>query len=61
MTSSRNQPLLNEERGDEGGAALPLRLPPTKHFLFNRDLSQLEFFRRVLEEGLDEAQPLRSG
>src|ERR1041385_2435955 len=38
------------------------RLQQNTHFLawcvFNRDLSHLEFLRRVLEQALDESQPL---
>jgi len=42
---------------------MPLSNPPDdEHFLawsvFNRDLSQLEFFKRVLEEATDESVPL---
>lgn len=33
-------------------------LPHSSKFLFNRELSLIEFFRRVLEEALDETQPL---
>jgi polyphosphate kinase len=44
------------------GAALSPDAPKGKHFLawsvFNRDLGQLEFFRRVLEEATDESLPL---
>jgi len=44
---------------DEPNAArLPPVLPHSSEYLFNRDLSLVEFFRRVLEEGLDETQPL---
>lgn len=39
-------------------AALPPVLPRSSEYLFNRDLSLIEFFRRVLEEGVDETQPL---
>ncbi len=35
---------------------LPSPLPRSSEYLFNRDLSLLEFFRRVLEEALDETQ-----
>ncbi|HYJ89194.1 MAG TPA: polyphosphate kinase 1 [Pyrinomonadaceae bacterium] len=44
------------------GAALSADAPKGKHFLAwsvsNRDLGQLEFFRRVLEEATDESLPL---
>jgi polyphosphate kinase len=39
-------------------APLPPVLPRSSEYLFNRDLSLIEFFKRVLEEGLDETQPL---
>src|SRR5215213_8157751 len=52
------QSLTDERRGDEA----PLtELPPKlsgPEFLFNRELSLLEFHRRVLEEALDPEQPL---
>src|SRR5688572_8187241 len=35
---------------------LPSPLPRSSEYLFNRDLSLLEFFRRVLDEALDENQ-----
>ncbi|PYS92593.1 MAG: polyphosphate kinase 1 [Acidobacteria bacterium] len=38
--------------------ALPPVLCGAKELLFNRELSLLEFFRRVLEEAQDDAQPL---
>jgi polyphosphate kinase len=38
--------------------ALPAMLRDAKELLFNRELSLLEFFRRVLDEALDETQPL---
>lgn len=37
---------------------LPAVLPHSPEFLFNRDLSLLEFFSHVLDEGLDDSQPL---
>ena len=35
---------------------LPSPLPRSSEYLFNRDLSLIEFFRRVLDEGLDQSQ-----
>jgi polyphosphate kinase len=35
---------------------LPSSLPRSSEYLFNRDLSLIEFFRRVLEEALDTSQ-----
>jgi polyphosphate kinase len=40
----------------ENSQFLPSSLPRSSEFLFNRDLSLVEFFRRVLEEGLDNSQ-----
>jgi polyphosphate kinase len=42
----------------EDAAFLPLELPRSSEYLFNRELSLIEFFRRVLDEGLDKTQPL---
>lgn len=39
-------------------SVVPKQLPRSPEFLFNRELSLIEFFRRVLEEGLDKTQPL---
>ncbi|HEX8492140.1 MAG TPA: polyphosphate kinase 1 [Pyrinomonadaceae bacterium] len=39
-------------------ASVPLDLRDPHSLFFNRELSMLEFFRRVLEEALDETQPL---
>jgi polyphosphate kinase len=62
MTTPKNQTLLNDERGAANGTTQTAKLPPTEYLLawcvFNRDLSHLEFLRRVLEEALDETQPL---
>ena len=40
----------------ENSQFLPTPLPRSSEYLFNRDLSLIEFFRRVLEEALDENQ-----
>ena len=47
-----------EQSKVEGSIALPLRLPRSPEYLFNRELSLIEFFKRVLDEGLDKTQPL---
>src|SRR5262245_53073112 len=39
-------------------AATPLAVPPDANLYLNRELSNLSFFRRVLEEAQDEANPL---
>jgi polyphosphate kinase len=52
------QSLTDERRGDEAAqATLPPRLSGPE-FLINRELSLLEFHRRVLEEALDTSEPL---
>ncbi|HLM56060.1 MAG TPA: polyphosphate kinase 1 [Pyrinomonadaceae bacterium] len=58
MTGNTNTQPLPEEEGREGSrqpskAARGESLP-----LFNREFSQIEFYRRVLEEALDPRQPL---
>src|SRR5687767_7686167 len=57
MTIPENQVIANED-----GKASASRPPKDDHFLawsvFNRDLSQLEFFKRVLEEATDESLPV---
>lgn len=40
------------------GSALRTRPVRVEDYLFNRETSQVEFFRRVLEEGLDDSEPL---
>src|SRR5947209_4071338 len=50
--------MLKEEREAARRLPLPPVLCGSKELLFNRELSLLEFFRRVLEEAQDETQPL---
>src|SRR4030095_3539480 len=47
-----------EQFTPEDNDSLPLYLPRSSEFLFNRELSLIEFFRRVLDEALDETQPI---
>src|SRR5687768_5570445 len=60
MTSLTNKkPFPDDEPEESEGAAPPP--PPSRastDLLINRETSQLEFFRRVLEEALDTTQPL---
>lgn len=51
-------PVAEDRRADPSGAALSPKLMDASQLLFNREFSLLEFFRRVLEEGLDATQPL---
>ena len=60
MTTGKRKELTLVDRR-EGGTG-PVTLPPTLHgakdLLLNRELSLLEFIRRVLEEALDDTTPL---
>ncbi len=47
-----------EQNKIESAPVLPLHLPRSSEFLFNRELSLIEFFGRVLDEGLDNTHPL---
>ena len=57
-TVASKHPLHEDRRGDFSGATLSPKLTDAGQLLFNREFSLLEFFRRVLEEGLDATQPL---
>jgi polyphosphate kinase len=58
MTYTARQTYPIEKSKAAGNFSLPESLPQSSEYLFNRELSLIEFFRRVLEEAQDEAQPL---
>lgn len=58
MSTVRAEKQIVSARGETPEATLPSSLLYRKEFLFNRELSWLEFNRRVLEEALDQNQPL---
>ena len=53
--STNTQPSDEESR--EPTRARPQPRPDGSRLFFNRELSQIEFYRRVLEEALDPSQP----
>jgi polyphosphate kinase len=58
MTSTSKQIQAVGAAGEGAKITLPASILHHKEFLFNRELSWLEFNRRVLEEALDQTQPL---
>lgn len=58
MTQVAAQIYPIEQTANVESLSLPERLPQSPEYLFNRELSLIEFFQRVLEEGLDTTQPL---
>ncbi|MBD0370207.1 MAG: polyphosphate kinase 1 [Pyrinomonadaceae bacterium] len=56
--ASTSKQIQAEAEGKESKITLPQTILHNKKFLFNRELSWLEFNRRVLEEALDPSQPL---
>ena len=59
-TLTNTQPFPEDEpRGDGGARPGPEPVgADARHLFFNRELSQIEFYHRVLEEALDPTQPL---
>jgi polyphosphate kinase len=57
VDKSRSSLSTDSQQGDTPQTALPPNLQGPD-FFFNRELSLLEFHRRVLEEALDSSQPL---
>jgi polyphosphate kinase len=57
MSSVRNTPEADKVR-HLPGPSLRTRPVRVEDYLFNRETSQIEFYRRVLEEALDDTQPL---
>lgn len=58
MIQTANKIYPAEQAGNENASVLPLHLPRSSEFLLNRELSLMEFFKRVLDEGFDGTQPL---
>lgn len=58
MSQTANKIYSVEQTETENASVLPERLPRSPEYLFNRELSLMEFFKRVLDEGFDTAQPL---
>jgi polyphosphate kinase len=58
MTTSNSKTETTTAAGGAEKVALPSTLLRSRDLLFNRELSLLEFFRRVLEEAQDPRQPL---
>ncbi|HVF28413.1 MAG TPA: polyphosphate kinase 1 [Pyrinomonadaceae bacterium] len=57
-TSTVQEQLASQNHSAVSEVTMPSSLLHQKELLFNREVSWLEFNRRVLEEALDESQPL---
>lgn len=58
IAAAAEQSIPVQQNGFQNKLTLPEVLPRSAEYLINRDLSLLEFFRHVLDEGLDQSQPL---
>jgi polyphosphate kinase len=58
MSTARKDPQIQRIYGLPSAPALDAARQDSRRLLFNRELSLLEFHRRVLEEALDETNPL---
>jgi polyphosphate kinase len=58
MTQTLRKIYSVEKINEDGLMPLPPRLPRSKEYLINRDLSLIEFFRHVLDEALDKSVPV---
>ena len=58
FTARQIQLVEEQERDAENKTTLPLNLPRSSKYLFNRELSLIEFFGHVLDEGMDSTEPL---
>lgn len=58
MTNTNTRPLPGDEKRPVASHDAGASPRDARHLFFNRELSQIEFYKRVLEEALDPSQPL---